>query len=124
VNVITHRKALHLAWIRGLPVITAEIMQQAIRLADYLVAVRDAFAVVPGEDKTAICENRIINVLRQINPKAVRPKQVVGLLGGLASRNTVLRALESLVISGEAEKIVRKDSSSKKPYAVFRLNPK
>jgi hypothetical protein len=37
VNVITHRKALHLAWIRGLPVITAEIMQQAIRLADYLV---------------------------------------------------------------------------------------
>lgn len=124
VNVITHRKALHLAWIRGLPVITAEIMRQAIQLAEYLVAVRCAFAVAPGEDKTAICENRIMNLLRQISPKAVRPKQVVELLGCMASRNTVLRALESLASSGEAEKIVRKDSSSKKPYAVFRLNPK
>jgi hypothetical protein len=124
VNVITHRKALHLAWIRGLPIITAEIMQQAIQLADYLVAVRDVFAVAPGEDRTAICENRILNVLRQISPKAVRPKQVVELLDCLASRNTVLRALDSLANSGEAEKIVRKDASSKKPYAVFRLNPK
>ncbi len=124
INVITHRKALHLAWIRGLPIITAEIMGQAIQLADYLVGVRNAFAVAPGEDKTAICENRIMNVLRQISPKAVRPKQVVELLGCMASRNTVLRALDSLAGSGEAEKIVRKDTSSKKPYAVFRLNPK
>ena len=124
VNVITHRKALHLAWIRGLPIITAEIMGQAIQLADYLIGVREAFAVAPGEDKTAICENRIMNVLRQISPKAVRPKQVVELLGCMASRNTVLRALDSLAGSGEAEKIVRKDASSKRPYAVFRLNPK
>ena len=124
VNVIAHRKALHLAWIRGLPVITTEIMQQALQLAEYLVAVRDVFAVVPGEDKMAISENRIKNVLRQIYPKAVRAKQIVELLGGLASRCTVLRALESLANVGDAEKIVRKDSSSKKPYAVFRLNLK
>jgi hypothetical protein len=124
VNVITHRKALHLAWIRGLPVITAEIMRQAIQLAEYLVAVRDAFAVTKGEDKTAIGENRVLHILKRIQPKAVRISQVVELLDGVMSRASIYRAFESLVASDEAEKIVKKDDSCKRPYAVFRLNLK
>jgi hypothetical protein len=120
VNVITHRKALHLAWIRGLPVITREIMLQAIGLADYLVGVRDAFAVTKGEDRTAIGENRVLHILRQIAPKAVRSRRVVELLDGLMSRASVFRALESLVSSGELEKFSVKGDG--RPYAVYRLS--
>jgi hypothetical protein len=120
VNVIAHRKALHLAWIRGLPVITREIMLQAVRLADYLVQVRDAFAVTKGEDKTAIGENRVLHILRQIAPKAVRARQVVELLDGLMSRASVYRALENLVSSGEVEKH-KVRGGAHRPYDVYRV---
>jgi hypothetical protein len=123
VNVIAHRKALHLAWIRGMPVITAELMRQAVRLADYLVGVRDAFAVTKGEDRTAIGENRVMHILQQISPKWVRARKVVELLDGLMSRASVYRALESLVNSGEAEKVDIDREARKKgerPYTIYR----
>lgn len=121
VNVIAHRKALHLAWMRGLPVITRETMVDALKLADYLVAVRDAFAVTKGEDRTAIGENRVMHVLKQIAPKWVSSKKVVELLDGLMSRASVFRALESLVNSAEAEKQTVKRPHSR-PYAVYRVS--
>jgi hypothetical protein len=124
VNVITHRKALHLAWIRGLTVITPEIMRQALRLADYLVSVRDVFAVSKGEDRAAIGENRVLHILKQIAPKAVRAKQIVDFLDGMMSRASVFRALESLASSGEVEKIIRKDTGCAKPYGVYRVSLK
>lgn len=123
INVIAHRKALHLAWIRGLPIITEEIMLHALQLADYLVGVREAFSVSKGEDQTAINENRVMHILRRIAPKAVRTSQIVTLMDGLMSRAAVFRALETLAGSGEVDKIVRKDASAKKPYAVYRLSP-
>jgi len=121
VNVIAHRKALHLAWMRGLPIINLETMLHALKLADYLVAVRDAFAVTKGEDRTAIGENRVMHVLRQIAPKWVSSKKVVELLDGLMSRASVFRALESLVNSAEAEKQTVKRPHSR-PYAVYRVS--
>jgi hypothetical protein len=119
VNVILHRKALHLAWLRGLPVITKEVMLQALRLGDYLVAVRHAFSPTKGEDRTAIGENRVLHILSQIAPKAVSSKRVVELLDGLMSRASVQRALDSLVSSGEAEKVEVKREGQRR-YAVFR----
>jgi hypothetical protein len=121
INVIAHRKALHLAWIRGLPVITREVMLQAVKLADYLVGVRKAFAATKGEDRTAISENRVMHILIEIAPKAVRSKQVVELLDGLMSRASVYRALESLEKSGEAEKHLIRKGDSHRPYAVYRV---
>jgi hypothetical protein len=121
VNVITHRKALHIAWLRGLPIITKEVMLQAVQLADYLVGVREAFAVVKGEDRTAIGENRVMHILRQIAPKWVSTKKVVELLEGLMSRASVYRALESLSTSGEAEKQEIKKTGAR-TYAVYRVS--
>ncbi len=120
VNVIAHRKALHLAWMRDSPVITREIMIQALKLADYLVGVRNAFAVTKGEDKTAINENRIMHILQQIAPKWVSARRVVDLLDGLVSRASVNRGLESLVALGEAEKQMVK-REGKRTYAVYRV---
>ncbi len=120
VNVIAHRKALHLAWIRDLPVITKEIMLQAVQLADYLVRVRDAFGVTKGEDRTAIGENRVLHILRQIAPKAVRSRKVVELLDGIMSRASVYRALESLMASGELEKF--NVTGDGRPYAIYRIS--
>lgn len=124
VNVILHRKALNLAWVRGLPTVNAEIMRGALKLGEYLVGVRDVFAVTKGEDKTAIGENRVFHILRQIQPKAVRASQLVELLDGEMSRASVFRALKTLVDSGEAEQHAVKDETVKKPYAVFRLSLK
>jgi len=121
VNVIAHRKALHIAWMRDLPVITAEVMGQALRLGDYLVKVREAFAVVKGEDRTAINENKVLNILKNIAPRAIRAKQVGQILDGQVSRASVYRALESLADSGEAEKIQRKEKTGR-PFALFRVN--
>lgn len=121
VNVIAHRKALHLAWMRDLPVITKEVMHEAVKLADYLVAIRGVFAATKGEDRTAIGENRVMHILKQIHPKWVGSKKVVELLDGLMSRASVFRALESLVNSGEAEKeTVRR--ARLRPYAVYRAS--
>jgi hypothetical protein len=121
VNVIAHRKALHIAWMRNMPVINKEVMLQAVKLADYLVAVRDAFASAKGDDKTAIGENRVMHILKQIAPKAVSSKSVVNLLDGLMSRASVFRALESLTNSGEAEKFMLK-KDGKKPHAVYKAS--
>lgn len=121
VNVITHRKALHLAWMHGVPVITREIMLDAVRLADYLVGVRDAFAVTKGEDRTAIGENRVMHILKQISPKWVGSKKVVELLDGLMSRASVFRALEALVGSGEAEKQTIQQQGLRR-YGVYRAS--
>lgn len=125
VNMIAHRKALHLAWVRDLPVITPEIMRHALQLAEYLVAVREVYAVTKGEDKTAIGENRVMHILRQITPKAVRGSQIVDLLDGVMSRASVFRALKALVESGEAEAVTLKDKTScDKPYNVYRARLK
>lgn len=120
VNVITHRKALHIAWMRESPIITKEIMLQAVQLADYLIGVRDAFAVTKGEDRTAIGENRIMHVLKQIAPKWVGEKKIVALLDGLMSRASVHRALVSLVGSGEAEETELRRTGQRR-YKVYRL---
>jgi len=121
VNVITHRKALHLAWIRGLSVITPEIMRQALRLADYLVGVREVFAVSKGEDRAAIGENRVLHILWQISPKAVSARQIVAFLDGTISRAGVFNALKSLTGSGEADR-VQINPVIGRPYAVFRAS--
>jgi Bifunctional DNA primase/polymerase, N-terminal len=123
VNVIAHRKALHLAWIRGMPVITPEIMRQALKLAEYLIGVRDVFAVSKGDDKTAIGENKILHILRQIGPKAVAAKQVVAFLDGMMSRASVFNALKSLTNSGEVEQ-VQVNPVSGRSYAVYRVSLK
>jgi len=119
VNVITGRKALHMAWVTGHPTITREIMEKCIQLGDYLIAVREAYAVTKGEDKSAIGENRVLQILESMKPKAMTLKQIVLLLDGLMSRTGVYRALESLANSREVEKLtVKKDG--KKPYVVYR----
>lgn len=119
VNVISHRKALHLAWVRGEQVITREIMADALRLGDYLVAIRDAYAVVKGEDRSAINENRVLHVLKRIAPKGVRVTRMVDLLDGLMSRASVYRALESLVSVGAADKFTVRGEG--RPYGVYRV---
>lgn len=123
VNVILHRKALHIAWLRGLPVITKEVMEHAVKLGDYLVGIRDAYAVTRGEDKVAIAENRILHILRQIAPSAVRLSQLVDLLDGDLSRSTIQRCLASLIESREAEKHMG-ESRGGRPHNLFRLAPK
>jgi hypothetical protein len=122
VNVIAHRKALHLAWLRGLPAINVELMRHALRLGDYLVGVRDVFAVSKGDDKTAVGENRVFHILRQIAPKAATAKQIVAFLDGTMSRASVFRALETLASAGEVEKIMRNGDG--KPYGMFRVSLK
>ena len=122
INVIAHRKALHLAWIRGLPVITPEIMGHAIQLAEYLVGVREVFAVTKGEDKTAIGENRVLHILKRISPKAARSSQLVALLDGLMSRASVFRALKALEESGEIETFTL--TGQTRPYKIYRASLK
>jgi hypothetical protein len=120
VNVIAHRKAMHLAWMRGSPVITTEIMRDALLLADYLVAVRDVFAVSKGDDRTAIGENKVLHILRHISPKAVTAKQIVSFLDGMMSRSGVFSVLRSLAESGEAERL-QINPVAGRPYAVYRV---
>jgi len=120
VNVIAHRKAMHLAWMRGSPVITTEIMRDALLLADYLVAVRDVFAVSKGDDRTAIGENKVLHILRHISPKAVTAKQIVSFLDGMMSRSGVFSVLRSLAESGEAERL-QINPVAGRPYSVYRV---
>jgi hypothetical protein len=122
VNVIAHRKALHLAWMRNAPIITREIMADALKLGAYLVAIRDAYAVVKGEDKSAINENRVLHILRQIKPYALRVTRLVDLLDGQMSRSSITRALDSLTAAGEIEKLtVKGDGRSMSVYRVISL---
>lgn len=104
VNVIAGRKALHMTWVRGLPSVTKEIMADALKLADYLVNIREVFAVTKGEDRSALAENRVLQVLTSVAPKAVRAKQIVRMLDGQMGRASVYRALASLETSGEITK--------------------
>jgi hypothetical protein len=106
-----------------MPVITPEIMRQALKLAEYLIGVRDVFAVSKGDDKTAIGENKILHILRQIGPKAVAAKQVVAFLDGMMSRASVFNALKSLTNSGEVEQ-VQINPVSGRSYAVYRVSLK
>jgi predicted transcriptional regulator len=62
-----------------------------------------------GEDKSAIAENRIMDVLRSIAPNGASLKKLVELLGGVMSRSTVDRALINLDKSGEVVKTKVKD---------------
>jgi uncharacterized protein DUF3987 len=123
VNVITARKALHMAWVTGQSVITEGMMSRAIELAEYLIGVRQAFAVVQGEEKAAIAENRVLQVLLNIQPKAASLAQIVAILDGVMARSTTFRALEALVTNGEVEKITRPGSSKSrgKSYFVYRI---
>lgn len=124
VNVIAGRKALHLAWITGQPSITLETMRKAIQLAEYLVAIRTAFAVAQGEERAAITENRVLQILGSISPKAASAKNLVRLLDGLMSRRSVYGSLQSLVETAEVEKHEVRDTKSGRKYSVFRLSAK
>lgn len=76
--------------------------------------------VVKGcRDKPAINKRRVLRVLQQLAPEAVRRSQMVELLKGVLSRSSVYRALEALVSSGEVEKRTVKPPSGQ-PYAVYR----
>jgi hypothetical protein len=123
VNVILHRKALHLAWMRGEPAITLEIMRDALLLGEYLVGVRDVFAVSKGDDRIAVGENKVMHILRNIAPRAVTAKQIVGFLDGMMSRSAVFSVLKSLGTSGEVEQL-QVTPAVGRPYAVFRVSPK
>lgn len=122
VNVIAHRKALHIAWMRNSQLITREMMADALKLGEYLVGIRDAYAVVKGEDKSAVNENRVLHVLTQIAPMAARLSKLVDLLDGIMSRSSIYRALESLVQAGEIEKLTAHGDG--RGYAVYRVIPK
>jgi hypothetical protein len=121
VNVIAGRKALHIAWITGQTQITGAIMERALKLADYLGAVRELSTAAAGEERSAVAENRVLAVLRNVHPKAARARQIVSLLDGVMSRAGIYRALHSLLSTGEITEHGMRDERG--PYRVYTAVP-
>ena len=124
VNVISARKALHLAWSLGLPTITVEVVHRALKLAEYLASVRAMFVVAKGEEKTAIAENRVLDLLRNVFPKALRPKRIVELLDETLSRATVYRALQSLASTAEVSAYQMDNPKGGGKTSLYRAYPR
>jgi hypothetical protein len=63
-NIHAWRTALHLAWLRGHPHITAADANSAIRLTNYQVKMREFYAPAEGETRQARCEAAIRKAMR------------------------------------------------------------
>ena len=107
--------------------LSVEFLEQLDRLCDdarrircilhsLLIEKREVFP-----DKTTLAENRVIGVLKQVRPRAVRASELVELLDGQMSRATVFRTLEALVKARKVESTRVKDKSCYKPYNIYSL---
>ncbi len=105
VNVITQRKALHLAWMLGQTSITADVAEKAVLLGNYLVEARQSVMVEEGGEKQAVNENVVLAALRDAYPKALSAATIAANVSHSMSRRSVYNALNTLVETLEARKI-------------------
>jgi len=122
VNVITQRKALHLAWMLGQTSITADVAEKAILLGNYLVEARQSVMVEEGGEKQAVNENVVLAAVRDAHPKALSAATICVFVDHAMSRRSIYNALSMLVETGEVRKIKGAPGKNGRPATLYVWN--